>query len=171
MLASVPCRIVLTFAELVHENHQGASAQLYMHPDDPMSKPLSASSIKTSNVVLQVTVPKRTGLKRRRGELNPYHADMDQLSSSSLGPELVQTRDHLKSVDYLLRSLRDNAERYKAEPIGSVQITHRFRRIVSYLLRPCDSLQAADSRRYARLRLFNYQQSFHEKDEGKHLTI
>ena len=133
---------VLTFTELVHENNQRAAAQLYMHPDDPMSKPLYASSIKTSNVVLQVTVPKRTGLKRRRGELNSYCEDMDQLGSSSSGPELVQTNDHLKSVDYLLRGLRDNAERYKVEPIGSVQITHRFRGIVSYLSRSRDLSQS-----------------------------
>ena len=125
---------VLTFTELVHDNNQRPSAQLYMHPDNPMSKPISASSIKTNNVVLRITVPKRTGLKRRRGALTPYQEDTDQLRSSSS----AQSRGSLKSVDYLLRSLRDNAERYKVEPIGSIQSTHRFRRIVSSRLRPYD---------------------------------
>lgn len=129
---------VLTFTELVHENNQRAPAQLYMHPDDPMSQPLSASAIKTSNVVLQIMVPKRTGLKRRRGGLNPYSEDTDELSRSSSGSRSVQEHEHLKSVDYLLRSLRDNADNYKVEPIGSIQITHRFRRIASCLLRLCD---------------------------------
>lgn len=136
-LPVLPVKSVLTFTELVHENNQRAPAQLYMHPDDPMSKPLSASSIKTGNVVLQVTVPKRTGLKRRRGALDPYHEDTDQLRSSPSRSESVQSSDPLKRVDYLLRSLRDNAERYKVEAIGSIQNTHRFRRMVSSLLRPC----------------------------------
>lgn len=130
--------LVLTFTELVQENNQRAPAQLYMHPNDPMSKPISASSVKTSNVVLQVTLPKRTGLKRRRGALNPYHQGTDQVGSFLSGSTPVQKHDSLKSIHYVLRSLRDNAERYKVEPIGSVQTTHRFRSIVSYMMRLCE---------------------------------
>lgn len=122
----------------MHENDQRVPAQLYMHPGDLMSKPLSASSIKTSNVVLRVTVPKRTGLKRRRGAQDPYQEDTDQSRSSSSRPESAQSLEPFKSVDYLLRSLCDNAEKYKVEPIGSIQNTHRFRRIVSSRLRPYD---------------------------------
>lgn len=153
-LPELPAELVLTFTKLLHETDQRAPAQLYMHPDDPMSKPLSSSCIQTSNVVLQVTVPRRTGLKRRRGALNPYHEGMDQMRSSLSSSTPLQNHCPLKSVDYLLRSLRDNVERYKVEPIGSVQLTHRFRSIASFS--SCLRFHVAKRSRYARLRLLNH---------------
>ena len=168
-LPIVLAELLLTFTELVHENSQQGPAQLYMHPDDPMSKPLSASSIKTSNVLLQITVPKRTGLKRRRGALSPYHEGMNQFSSSLSSSVSGQNHDSLKSVDHLLRSLRDNAERYRVEAIGSIRITHRFRSIASYP--PLSASLLAKYCRYTRLRLLNHQQPFHHEDEGEYLTF
>lgn len=143
----------LTLTKLVQENNQRAPARLYLHPDDRMSNPISSNNVKTNNVVLQIVVPKRTGLKRRRGALGPYHEGVDELGSAPLGSTLLQSQATSKKIPYLLRSLRDNTERYKIQPFGSIHITHRFRGIFPSTIRPGG--YTSKGFRYARLCLHN----------------
>ncbi|KAL9028667.1 MAG: hypothetical protein Q9196_003001 [Gyalolechia fulgens] len=85
------------------------------------SKPIASFNTKTSNVLLKITVPKRTGRKRKRG------GDGEFLESSqppSSKPSLLSDPDDAQA---LLQSMRDNADQYCIEAVGSVQRTHRFR--------------------------------------------
>ncbi|KAJ5980933.1 hypothetical protein N7481_008231 [Penicillium waksmanii] len=95
-----------------------APAQLFLRPDDPLSRPLKSTSTVSNNVLLKVTVPKRTGRKRKRGSNEPFQdAPVETISESV-------PRSTAKD---LLRSLRDNESKYQTKPVGKVERTHVFR--------------------------------------------
>lgn len=87
-----------------------------------MSRPLQSTSTATNNILLKVTVPKRTGRKRKRGSDEPFSGPIPVAGSEP------QRRDAREVV----RTLRDNAGRYQVEPIGMVRRTHVFRGLCSH---------------------------------------
>ncbi|KAF6218984.1 hypothetical protein HO133_005528 [Letharia lupina] len=105
--------------ELVQEDD--ATANLYLKPGDRMSKPLKSANVSTNNILLKVTVPKRTGLKRRRGAGGPYHEGVEIEMLGERGAPMVM------DAQYLFRSMHDNPKSYQVEAIGTVHQTHRFR--------------------------------------------
>ena len=92
-----------------------------------MCKPIISTNVATNNILLKITVPKRTGLKRRRGARGPYHEGLDDTDSPSLNPVSEKTLSSSNDTQFLLRSLRDNIGNYKVQPVGSIDQTHRFR--------------------------------------------
>ncbi|KNG88327.1 RNA polymerase III transcription factor subunit [Aspergillus nomiae NRRL 13137] len=94
-------------------------AYLYLRPEDAMSRPIQSTSLPSNNILLKVTVPRRTGRKRKRGSDEPFTG----VPVSTLGPEFQPRR----SARELLRSLRDNVGKYQIEPVGLVNRTHVFR--------------------------------------------
>ncbi|KAJ5114034.1 tau 95 subunit of transcription factor TFIIIC [Penicillium angulare] len=92
-------------------------AKLFLRPEDAMSRPLLSISNPTNNVLLKVTVPKRTGRKRKRGSNEPF---TDAAPTEAAVPERPTSKD-------LLRSLQDNPSKYQIEAIGKIQRTHVFR--------------------------------------------
>ncbi|KAL5340579.1 RNA polymerase III transcription factor IIIC subunit-domain-containing protein [Aspergillus crustosus] len=94
-------------------------ANLKLRPEDAMSRPLQSISTPSNNILLKVTVPKRTGRRRKRGSDEPFTDD----------PTFIETTDGLPrpTARQLLRSLSDNAEKYQVEPVGMVERTHVFR--------------------------------------------
>lgn len=86
-----------------------------------MTRPLKSANVSTNNILLKVTVPKRTSLKRRRGAEGPYCE----------GPEVgvlgERAAPMAKDAQYLFRSMCDNSKSYQVEPIGTINQTHRFR--------------------------------------------
>ena len=65
-----------------------------------------------------MTVPRRTGRRRKRGTEEPF-TEM-HLPSENDGCPRLSARD-------LRRSLEDNVGRYQVEPVGMVNRTHVFR--------------------------------------------
>ncbi len=105
---------------------------LYIRPEDRMCKPIMSNNITTRNVVLQITVPKRTGRRRKKGSTEPYmdHAETNgQLSTGfTNGDNQASARSTRHSnASYLLRGLRDSECSYKIKPVGVIEQTHRFR--------------------------------------------
>ncbi|KAB8203882.1 RNA polymerase III transcription factor IIIC subunit-domain-containing protein [Aspergillus parasiticus] len=94
-------------------------ADLYLRPEDAMSRPIQSTSLPSNNILLKVTVPRRTGRKRKRGSDEPFTG----VPVSTLGSEFQPRR----SARELLRSLSDNVGRYQIEPVGLVSRTHVFR--------------------------------------------
>ena len=100
-----------------------------------MTKPLHSTNIKTSNVILKVTVPKRTGLKRKRGSSGPFYEVLDEnegsppptVDSAKIVPTTRDARD-------LLRCMKDNPESYTIEAVGDINRTHRFRGMPDFVL-------------------------------------
>ena len=86
-----------------------------------MAKPLKSANVSTNNILLKVTVPKRTGLKRRRGAEGPYYEGVEV---EALGE---QAAPMVKDARLLFRSMCDNSKTYRVEPVGTINQTHRFR--------------------------------------------
>lgn len=99
-----------------------------LRPDDPFAKRLLSTPVRTNNLLLKVTVPKRTGRKRRRGTSGPFLAE-DQLGSNDHRLSNSSTCPSQAYVDAptIYKTLQDNASTYKVTLAGVVDETHRFR--------------------------------------------
>lgn len=94
-----------------------------MDPENAFCPSIVSHNASTHNVLLKVTVPKRTGRKRKRGTDGPWEGearpagDGEQVSSQGRA-------DHPKT---LLRKLQDNVGNYRVETVGVIKHTHRYR--------------------------------------------
>ncbi|KKZ66973.1 hypothetical protein EMCG_07337 [[Emmonsia] crescens] len=90
-----------------------------------MSRPLSSTCNLTNNILLKITVPKRTGRKRKRGSDEPFTNEDSEPASSitTTAPSRALT------ARALLRRLQDNARKYEVEAVGRVERMHVFRGI------------------------------------------
>ncbi|KAF1969381.1 hypothetical protein BU23DRAFT_539674 [Bimuria novae-zelandiae CBS 107.79] len=93
-----------------------------LRPDDPLAKRLLATPVPTNNLLLRVTVPKRTGRKRRRGSSGPFLADADT-------PQGAENQKSYTDAATVFCSLQDNASKYKVSVAGLIDETHRFRNL------------------------------------------
>lgn len=89
-----------------------------LRPDDPFAKRLLSTPVRTNNLLLKVTVPKRTGRKRKRGTSGPF------LSEEEIAPGSSQAYVDAPTI---YKSLQDNASMYKVTLAGVIDETHRFR--------------------------------------------
>ena len=113
--------------QLVRDSNE-AVANLYLKPGDRMSKPLKSANVRTNNILVKVTAPKRTGLKRKRGAQGPYYEGLEEDGTASeKSPHRPST---VEDAQYLMRILRDRPRDYLIEPVGSIEHTHRFRGIL-----------------------------------------
>jgi general transcription factor 3C polypeptide 5 (transcription factor C subunit 1) len=109
----------LTPLQILDPPKPDTPASLVLRPEDVMARPLQSISTASNNILLRVTVPKRTGRKRKRGSNEPFKDDPDLVRQED-GPPRPTARD-------FLRSLRDNVGKYQVEPVGLVERTHVFR--------------------------------------------
>ncbi|KAL8669705.1 MAG: hypothetical protein Q9168_005716 [Polycauliona sp. 1 TL-2023] len=112
---------------LVGKDSTTIEADLHLRPGNRDSKPIASFNSKTNNVLLQITVPKRTGRKRKRGSGGGWEAFAEAPIANV--PLLSDPRDARR----LARSMRDNPDTYRVEPIGSIRQTHRFRRLPDFV--------------------------------------
>ncbi|KAF2826829.1 hypothetical protein CC86DRAFT_349934 [Ophiobolus disseminans] len=97
-----------------------------LRPDDPFAKRLLSQAVTTNNLLLKVTVPKRTGRKRKRGTSGPFVADKETTSALSNGAGPPASKTYV-DASTIYRSLQDNASTYKVSVAGVVDEIHRFR--------------------------------------------
>ncbi|KAJ5621022.1 hypothetical protein N7510_005006 [Penicillium lagena] len=96
-------------------------ASLVLRPEDAMARPIQSTSSASNNILLKVTVPKRTGRKRKKGSDEPFaDAEPNGAADENELPRRRSARD-------LLRSLRDNVSSYDVQPVGRIERTHVFR--------------------------------------------
>jgi general transcription factor 3C polypeptide 5 (transcription factor C subunit 1) len=88
-----------------------------LRPDDPFAKRLLGASVKTNNLLLKVTVPRRTGRKRKRGSSGPFVASEPEASPAN----------PYTTASEVFHSLQDNASKYTIAPVGVLDEAHRFR--------------------------------------------
>ncbi|KAI9850602.1 MAG: tau 95 subunit of transcription factor TFIIIC [Thelocarpon superellum] len=105
--------------ELVSERNEAPAASLYLRPDDHTNHPITADPVRSEDVLLRVTLSKRTGRKRKRGSAEPYQPD-------------ESIRRARKDAQYYLRSMRDCPSSYRVETVGAVQRTYRFRALSDF---------------------------------------
>ena len=138
MITRVSSKVGFSYIVQILEHHIGDSklsnkqnelpeptAGVSLRPDDPFAKRLTSAGVPTRNVLIKVTVPKRTGRKRKRGSDEPFSS-----------PEQPETQQ-LTSVTgpQLLDRLRDNEGKYQIEPVGILRETHRFRALPDFQMR------------------------------------
>ena len=98
-----------------------------LRPHDPFAKRIVSTGLETRNVLVKVTVPKRTGGKRKRGTDDPF---AESGGSSS--------RNENVTAQELLQRLKDTEGRYSIEAVGTVNETHRFRSMPDFQLKASD---------------------------------
>jgi general transcription factor 3C polypeptide 5 (transcription factor C subunit 1) len=97
-----------------------------LRPSDPFAKRLLSTPVTTNNLLLKVTVPKRTGRKRKRGTTGPFLAE-NEVEGASNATDGGRTNNNYVEAADVYRSLQDNALRYRVAFAGIVDETHRFR--------------------------------------------
>ncbi|KAK4104887.1 hypothetical protein N658DRAFT_521450 [Parathielavia hyrcaniae] len=117
------------------------SVPLYLRYDNPTARPLTSHNALTHNVVLKVTVPKRTGRKRKRGSDGPWEEGVEQPAAAApadaargdsvVCPEVV-SRERLDTPSVIRRKLQDNVGKYTVEPVGVINNTHRYRGLADF---------------------------------------
>lgn len=85
------------------------------------------------NVLFKITVPKRTGRKRKRGSNGPWQGEVDQHPEpTGPGPENLRSESRLDEPRIMRRKLQDNVDRYRAEAVGVIKHTHRYRGMADF---------------------------------------
>ncbi|KAL8682684.1 MAG: hypothetical protein Q9186_001280 [Xanthomendoza sp. 1 TL-2023] len=111
-----------TLEKLVGDKPAYVEANLHLHPGDRNAKPIASFNSKTNNVLLKITLPKRTGRKRKKGSDDAWqHVPEAHASKTILLSDPLDAR-------HLCQSMQDNPNRYVVEPLGTIKQTHRFRR-------------------------------------------
>ncbi|KAI1367454.1 hypothetical protein F5Y08DRAFT_298556 [Xylaria arbuscula] len=122
------------FSKLVDDVREPQALPLWFRPDNPASKPILSHHAATNNVLLKITVPRRTGRKRKRGSDEPFTGDYIIPSPTILNPEAgtvssVARRDRPRTI---LRSLQDNPDQYEVEAVGMIRDSHRYRGLADF---------------------------------------
>ncbi|PVH77150.1 hypothetical protein DL98DRAFT_573931 [Cadophora sp. DSE1049] len=103
---------------------------LYLRHNDPMCVPILSHNAPTNNVLLKITVPKRTGRKRKRGSQDPYEFSNGPGTTSNPAappPEVISSVSRMDEPSQILRKMKDNANNYKVEAVGEIRQSHRYR--------------------------------------------
>ncbi|OTA94382.1 hypothetical protein M434DRAFT_30003 [Hypoxylon sp. CO27-5] len=118
------------FQKLLSDTADTTSVPLWFRPDNPTSKPLVSHHAATNNILLKITVPKRTGRKRKRGTDDPFTGDVDTAVTSEADQiSSIGRHDRPKSI---LRKMQDNIDDYQVEAVGNVHDTHRYRGLADF---------------------------------------
>lgn len=94
-----------------------------MDPENAFCPSIVSHNASTHNVLLKVTVPKRTGRKRKRGTDGPWEGT----PSSAGDDEQVSSQKRADHPKTLLRKLQDNVGNYRIDTVGVIKHTHRYR--------------------------------------------
>ena len=122
----------LTVLKLVSSDRAKQKAGLNFHPSTKKSPSVLSGNVSTQNLLVEISVPRRTGRKRKRESTEPFGNANLPLGRG----QTVEQRGHIPHLTkedepgntaYLLRSLQDCAERYEVRVVGRVEYTHRFR--------------------------------------------
>ncbi|KAF5024025.1 hypothetical protein F66182_3912 [Fusarium sp. NRRL 66182] len=95
------------------------SIPLYLTPEDPFCKPIMSHNARSHNVVLKVTVPKRTGRKRKRGTDDPWEGDVEVTDAEPqpAAEDQVLSYARLDDPKVLRRKMADNVDSYQVEAV------------------------------------------------------
>ena len=112
------------------------SIPFYLNPENPFCKPIMSHNARSHNVVLKVTVPKRTGRKRKRGSNDPWEGDVElnDVNDEALAETATEvcSKARLDDPKTLRQKLEDNVGNYQVEAVGIINNTHRFRGLADF---------------------------------------
>ncbi|KAH8166659.1 hypothetical protein CIB48_g1538 [Xylaria polymorpha] len=122
------------FHKLVDDVQEPQALPLWFRPDNPASKPIVSHHAATNNILLKITVPRRTGRKRKRGSDEPFSGNSNTLETAAIGSQTntvssVARQDRPRAI---LRRLQDNPDHYQAEAVGMIRDSHRYRGLADF---------------------------------------
>ncbi|CAK7202089.1 tau 95 subunit of transcription factor TFIIIC [Sporothrix eucalyptigena] len=122
------------YGQIVCPPDPQTSVPVFLRYADPASGMLSSHSAPTHNVVLAVHIPKRTGMKRKRGTDGPWEYDPAAASPSGGSGSQVPPGDALAGRDarQLRQRLQETAGQYRTEVVGIVKHSHRYRGLADF---------------------------------------
>ena len=97
-------------------NAKDRAVKLYLTPEDSFRKPLNSRATSMTNVLMQMTLPKPTGRKRKRGTSDAFAYHAGNGSPSTLAGHKAA-----------LKRMHDNKDKVIIEAVGVVNEAHRFR--------------------------------------------
>ncbi|ERS99045.1 hypothetical protein HMPREF1624_04240 [Sporothrix schenckii ATCC 58251] len=121
------------YGDIVEPSGPQSSVAVFLRHDDPASGGLSSHCAATHNVVLAVHVPKRTGMRRKRGTDNAWELDPEAARGSPAShghPPGDRMGD--RDARQLRRKLQETAGLYRTDVVGVVKHTHRYRGLVDF---------------------------------------
>lgn len=106
--------------------------ELSLRPDHPWAKRTQATNVRSQNVLLKVSVPKRTGRKRKRGSDEPFAFPNEEgpTDSHMNGSQRAHSAD--SRAQTLIKTLQDNPSSYTITPVGTIKQTYRFRNLPDF---------------------------------------
>ncbi|KAI0969721.1 RNA polymerase III transcription factor IIIC subunit-domain-containing protein [Xylaria arbuscula] len=122
------------FQKLVDDLQEPQALPLWFRPDNPASKPIVSHHAASNNILLKITVPRRTGRRRKRGSDEPFSGesniqDPTPVSSQVNTVRSVARQDRPKTI---LRRLQDNSDQYQVEAVGMIRDSHRYRGLADF---------------------------------------
>ncbi|CAD6502891.1 BgTH12-02565 [Blumeria graminis f. sp. triticale] len=124
----------LPFERIIDSEDPEDCVPLYLRYNDKMCVPILSRNTPTNNILLKITVPKRTGRKRKRGSQEPFSGVGLNATTPNLGNETPYLRSQggLDAPIELQRKLIDNVGRYSIEVVGEIRQTHRYRCLTDF---------------------------------------
>lgn len=121
------------YADIVQPSGPQSSTAVFLRPEDPASSGLSSHCASSHNLVVAVHVPKRTGMRRKRGtndawEHAPGASNGDAFSGDRPPGDRMAERDARR----LRKRLQETVGRYRTEVIGISKHSHRYRGVMDF---------------------------------------
>lgn len=96
-----------------------SAVPLYLNYEDPASGAIVSHNTASHNVLLKITLPKRTGRKRKRATDGPWQGEVVEMDTD--------THLDLNDASTLRQKIKDNQDDHEVEVVGLVKQTHRYR--------------------------------------------
>ncbi|KAK5101115.1 tau 95 subunit of transcription factor TFIIIC [Lithohypha guttulata] len=93
---------------------------LSFNPQDPAARTILANRKEANNVLLKITVPRRTGRKRKRGSNDPWTED-------------VTAQPPKKDASYLVHAMHDNPASYSVTAVSNISSMHIWRSMPDFV--------------------------------------
>lgn len=96
------------------EEESDRTFALSFRPDDPAARTVIANRKNANNVLLQISLPRRTGRKRKRGSTDPWRGELTSEPAK-------------QDASYLVQSMADNAGKYNVTALSGISSMHIWR--------------------------------------------
>jgi len=96
------------------EDDSDRTFALSFRPNDPAARTIIANKKNANNVLLQISVPQRTGRKRKRGSDDPW-------------TKVVMSESPKKDATYMVRSMADNMGKCNVTALSAISSMHIWR--------------------------------------------
>ncbi|CAK7224263.1 tau 95 subunit of transcription factor TFIIIC [Sporothrix curviconia] len=132
------------YSQIVNPSDPQTSVPMFLRHNDPASGMLSSHSAATHNVVLAVHVPRRTGMRRKRGTNGPWEVGPDVATAGAKSyknhkNEAGEDKDRPpgdalagRDATRLRQQLQETSGQYRTEVVGIVKHSHRYRGLADF---------------------------------------